>query len=182
MALTWAGTRYPWNSAVIICLFCIFGILLAVFAVEQWLKQDSAILPPRLLKRRSILAGALFSFCCNGALSVFEYYLPTYLQAVRGYSPAKSGYLLIPFIIGLLIAFQIQGSMVNVIGYFVPAMLLGSTLFPIAAGLMTTMSAKDDLAKFLGCSAFLGFAGGIGFQAPQVAVQNTLSEADSHSK
>jgi hypothetical protein len=59
-------------------------------------------------------------------------------------------------------------------------MLAGSILMPIAAGVMTTMTLGSDLGKFIGYSFFLGFAGGIGFQAPQVAVQNTLPEADSH--
>ena len=91
MALTWAGTKYSWNSPTIIALFCAFAVLLAVFAVDQWIKQDTATLPPKVLKNRSVLAGFLYSMCTNSALNVYEYYLPTYLQAVREYSPGKSG-------------------------------------------------------------------------------------------
>jgi MFS family permease len=180
MALTWAGTKLPWISPVIIALFCVFVVLLGVFTVEQWLKQDSATLPPRLFRNRSVLAGALFSFSCNGAVNVFEFYLSTWLQAVQGFGPAKSGYLMIPLIVSFLLSLLLQGSGVNVVGYYVPFMWATSILLPIASGLMTTFTVSTNLGKFLSCSAFLGFATGIGFQAPQVAVQNTLPEKDTH--
>ena len=77
IGLTWAGTRLPWHSPTIIALFCIFVVLLAVFAVEQWLRGDAATLPPRILENRNVLAGALFSLCCNGGIKVIGYYLPT---------------------------------------------------------------------------------------------------------
>ncbi|KAK5163165.1 uncharacterized protein LTR77_010949 [Saxophila tyrrhenica] len=180
IALTWAGTRLPWSSPTVIALFCVFGILLAVFAVEQWLRGDAATLPPRILKNRNVLAGAVFSLACNGGTKVIEYYLPTYLQAVKGYSPARSAVLLLPLILCFCLAMLVQGTCVNAVGYYVPFMLAGAALMPIAGGLMTTLSVGSGLIQILGYSAFLGFAGGIGFQAPQVAVQNTLPEQDSH--
>lgn len=132
------------------------------------------------LKNRNVLAGAMFSLCCNGGVKVIEYYLPTYLQAVKGYSPVKSAVLLLPLIISFSLSLLLQGTTVNAIGYYVPFMLAGSVLMPVAGGLMTTLTVDSGLGMILGYSALLGFAGGIGFQAPQVAVQNTLPEQDSH--
>lgn len=37
-ALSWGGTKWSWNSPTIITLFCIFAVLLIVFAVDQWVK------------------------------------------------------------------------------------------------------------------------------------------------
>lgn len=42
-----------------------------------------------------------FTFCCSAGNSVVEYYMPTYLQVVREYPPAKSGYLMIPIVSAL---------------------------------------------------------------------------------
>ncbi len=120
MALGWAGTRYEWSSPTIIALFCVFFFLLIVFAIDQWAKQDAATLPPRILKNRSILSGFLFSLCCSSTLNVVEYYLPIWFQAVREYSPSTSGLLMIPGVVGYMVAFLLQGSGVNVIGYYVP--------------------------------------------------------------
>ena len=137
MALSWAGTNYPWNSPIVIVLLCVIAVLLAVFAVDQWLKQDLATLPPRILKNRSVLAGFAFTLCCSSTMNVIEYYLPTYFQAVRQYSPGKSGVLMLPIVIGFLLSMLAQGAGVNMFGYYVPFMLAGSLLMPIFAGLST---------------------------------------------
>lgn len=59
-------------------------------------------------------------------------------------------------------------------------MLAASVLMPIFAGLMTTFTVDTDVGKLIGIFGFLGFAGGIGFQAPQVAVQNSLPPDDAN--
>lgn len=138
IALSWAGTKYPWTDPKILGLLVTFVVLLAIFAWDQHRKQDSATLPPRIIKRRSVIAGFIFSVCCNSAANVIEYYMPTYFQAIKEYSPAKSGYMMLPFIIGTLIGTLMQGGGTSTIGYYVPFMLLGSTLMPVAVGLMTT--------------------------------------------
>ena len=177
-ALGWAGTRYPWNSAVVIALFCVFAFLLAVFAVEQYLKGDTATLPPKVLKNRNVLSGFAFSLCCNSTMNVVEYYLPTYFQAIRGYSPTKSGILLFPIVIGMLLSMLMQGFGVRAFGYYVPFMLAGSVLMPIFSGLMTTLKVTTAISTVIVYSGFFGAAIGIGFQAPQVAVQNSLGAND----
>ena len=35
-ALSWAGTKYPWDSKIIIGLFCVFVVLLILFGIDQW--------------------------------------------------------------------------------------------------------------------------------------------------
>lgn len=209
IALSWGGTQYPWNSGTIIALFCVFAVLLAVFAVDQWLKQDSATLPSKVLKNRSVISGFIYSLCCNSAITVIEYYLPIYLQAIKQYSASESGYLLLPCILGSLTSFLIQGAGTRAIGYYVPFMLASSIILPVFSGLMTTLKVDSELWKVLVYSGFVGFGAGkcltlsmlhlwlcrssghialllidilsgIGFQAPQAAVQTALSDDDGH--
>lgn len=75
LALQWGGTTYGWANARIIVCFVMFAALLAAFAYLQYRKQDAATLPPRIIMRRSILAGMLFASCNNSALNVVEYYV-----------------------------------------------------------------------------------------------------------
>ncbi len=75
LALSWAGIRYAWNSPTIIGLFCAFAVLLGLFVYEQYRKGDSATLPPRILRNRSVVAGFVFAVCCNSAMTVVEYVL-----------------------------------------------------------------------------------------------------------
>jgi MFS family permease len=178
VALSWAGSKYAWNSPTIIGLFCTFGILLGLFAFDQHIKGEAATLPPRILFNRSVLAGFTYTLCCNAATMVIQYYLPTYFQAVREYSASQSGYLLFPLVAGDIIGLLVQSVGVSVIGYYTPFMFAGSVLMPIFAGLMTTLTVKTTLAKILVVSGFYGFAGGIGYLSPQSAVQMALPTSD----
>lgn len=179
MALGWAGSRNAWNSSTIIVLFAAFVLLLGGFAFLQHRRQDGATLPPRLLRNRSVLAGFLFSLCCNSTIQVVQYYLPTYLQSIRGYTAGKSGVMMLPIIIGFLTAMLVQGWGVSLLGHYVPFMLLGSILMPLFAGLLTTLTTGSSLAKIICYTGFMGFAAGIGFQSPQTAVQTSLPVEDA---
>ena len=57
MALSWAGTKYSFDSPIVLCLYAAFALLLALFIWDQYRKQDAATLPPRILQQRSIIAG-----------------------------------------------------------------------------------------------------------------------------
>ncbi|RDW58220.1 hypothetical protein BP6252_13631 [Coleophoma cylindrospora] len=178
VALSWAGSKYAWNSPTIIGLLGAFGVLLGLFALDQYRKGDAATLPPRILRNRSVLAGFTYTLCCNSATMVIQYYLPTYFQAVRGYSASQSGYFQFPLVGGDTLAVIVQSVGVSIIGYYTPFMFVGSILMPIFAGLMTTLTMKTALAEILVFSGFYGFAGGIGFLSPQSAVQMSLPPSD----
>ncbi|KAK4888318.1 hypothetical protein LTR27_012769 [Elasticomyces elasticus] len=178
LALSWAGTKYAFDNPIVLCLYVASALFIAAFIWIQYRKQDAATLPPRIFRRRSIVAGFIFSFCCNGSMTCIEYYMPTYFQVVREYPPAKSGYMLTPIVVGFLIGILLHGGLTSLTGYYAPFMLLGSLLMPLAAGLVTTWNLDSSLAKLISYSGLVGFASGIGFQGPQSAVQTTLSEAD----
>lgn len=179
LALSWAGTKYPWKSGIVIGLFITAAVLLALFVFDQRRRGEKATLPLRILGNRSVLAGFVFASCTNAAMNVFEYYLPTYFQSVRAYTATKSGYLMLPLMAGFLIAMLMHGAGVSTLGYYVPFMLFASVLMPIFAGLMTTFTTETALDKIAGYILAMGFAGGIGFNAPQSAVQTMLPVKDT---
>lgn len=179
LALSWAGTKYSWSSSTVIGLFITAALLLALFAYDQKRRGEKATLPLRILGNRSVLAGFVFASCTNAAMNVFEYYLPTYFQSVRAYSATRSGYLMLPLMAGFLVAMLMHGAGVSALGYYVPFMLFASVLMPIFAGLMTTFTTNTALEKIAGYSLAMGFAGGIGFNAPQSAVQTMLPVKDT---
>ena len=62
LALQWGGQSKPWNSSVIIGLFVGAGLLSVVFCYIQHRRGETAIIPLRVLKQRSILMSAFFLF------------------------------------------------------------------------------------------------------------------------
>ncbi len=105
--------------------------------------------------------------------------MPTYFQTVRQYSAAESGYLNFPVVAGFMVAMLVAGWGISRVGYYAPFMLTGSLLMPIFSGLLTTIGVDTELAIILCYCCFYGFAGGVGFQSPQSAVQTALPEADA---
>lgn len=179
MALSWAGTEYAWSSATIIGLLVTFAVCLCIFVFAQYKSGDEATLPPRIMKQRSVMAGALFSLCLNGALGVLEYYIPIYFQVVRGWTPAKAGYMMLPITVGFNISLLIQGFCTSWVGYYTPFMILSSIILPVGAGLITTWTTETNLARLIVYSGIIGFGSGLAFEVPQIAVQTVLSEEDS---
>jgi hypothetical protein len=176
--LSWAGIKYPWSDPKIIGLFVVFGVLLIAFIYTEYRRGNNAALPPRVFKQRSVLAGFIFLTCMSGSMSVVVYYLPTYFQAVRGYKPAASGYLLLPVLLSFLCAVLVHGVGTSLIGYYTPFMIFGSVLTPIAAGLLTTFKVDMSIIRTLIYSGLIGFSAGIAYQAPSNAVQTVLPAAD----
>lgn len=178
LGLSWAATKYSWNDGRVIGTLVAFALLLGAFIYNQVYRGNAATLPPRVIKHRTVIAGAMFIFCMNSADSILDYYLPTYYQVVRHYSPAKSGYMMLPIIVGAIIGSLIHGAGTSAFGYYVPFMLFASILMPVALGLTTTFSGTTKFAQLIVYSILFGLAYGIGFSGPQNAVQTSLSTED----
>ena len=118
MALQWGGTKFGWGSWQIILPLVVCALLFVAFGYLQYRQGDNALLPPRILKQRSIIAGMWYGACCEGVLAVTEYYMSIYFQGVRGYTPTKAGLLALPMVGGLAIAFIISGVGTTWIGYY----------------------------------------------------------------
>lgn len=70
LALPWGGTVYAWDNARIITLLTVAGVLFCFFVGVEYWRKDSAIIPLRLLRRRSIIAAILFGACLGGVFFV----------------------------------------------------------------------------------------------------------------
>ncbi|KAF4978230.1 hypothetical protein FZEAL_5335 [Fusarium zealandicum] len=178
LAFSWAGTKYPWKSARVIGTLIVFAVLFAAFVYHQFRRGDAAALPPRVIRHRSIIAGLIFIICLNSTASVLEYYLPTYYQVVRGYTPAKSGFMMLPIIIGAIIGSLVHGAGTSMFGYYAPFMIFASIVMPVATGLITTFDVGTSFERLIIYTALSGLAYGIGFSGPQNAVQTVLADED----
>lgn len=178
LALQWGGTLYPWNSARVIALFVVFGVLMIVFVAIQIWKQETASVPPRLVKKRTIIAGVFYALCIGGSMMLFVYYLPVWFQAIKGASAVKSGIMNLPVVLSLVIASIMAGVAVSRIGYFAPPMYACSIIMSIGAGLLTTFTTTTNHEKWIGYQVIYGLGLGLGMQQPSVAAQCTLERKD----
>jgi MFS family permease len=178
LALAWARVEYPWDSATIIGLLIGFATLFIVFLAYQHHRGDAAVLPLRLFRTRSVVATLSYACLLNSAGNVLDYYLPTYFQAAHGYSPAQSGYLMIPIILGGTFGAIGQGVGTSLSGRYGPFMLGAAVSMCIATGLITTFGRDTSLAKLIVYTAWSGLSYGSGICTNPIALQAVLPERD----
>lgn len=179
LGLQWGGSKYPWSDARIIVALVVGIILLIIFFVIQTLLlPEKATIPVKVLKSRSVVFGALFSFSLSSALAIWTYYLPLWFQGVKGASALDTGVMLLPAILGLVTGVIIGSLLVTWIGYYTPLAIVCGILTPVAAGLLTTLEVDTPQPVWIGYLIFIGIACGLGFQQPQIAVQTVLEDQD----
>lgn len=178
LALQWGGTTYAWSSWRIIVLLTFFSVLIVIFAAIQAWKGDSGTLPPRILFKRSIAAGAYFTFCVASCMMLVAYYLPIWFQAVKGTSAFEAGIRFIPSVLAIVVASILGGQFTSRIGYYVPAMLITPVIVSIGTGLLTTLNEDSGHAEWIGYQVLFGFGLGLGMQVSGLAAQAVLARED----
>ena len=179
LALQWGGSTYPWHSGRIIALLVLFVVLISVFIAVQIWKKETATVPPRIVKNRSIIAGMWSQFCTGSSMMIIIYYLPIWFQAIKDVDAYKSGIDLLPLILSLVIASISTGFMVSKIGYYVPFMIANGVIMSIGAGLITTFTPTTGHAKWIGYQVIFGYGLGLGMQQANLAAQAVLARKDA---
>ena len=178
LAVQWGGSTYPWNNSRIIGLFVGAGLLIILFIYSQIRLGDKATLPPRILKQRTVGAAGAFVFFFGAAIFVLMYYLPLYLQAVKGSSPTRSGIQILPLMLSAVLTSILAGIYVTLVGYYTPLLIFSAALMTVGAGLITTFGVDTVFGKWFGYQIITGLGAGVAFNVPLVAVQTVLPMED----
>ena len=80
LALQWGGSAYAWNNARIIALFVVFGALFLGFVAVQIWKPETATIPARIIKQRSIISTAVYVFSVYSTMMLLIYYIPIWCK------------------------------------------------------------------------------------------------------
>lgn len=179
LVLQWGGSQYAWSDGRIIALFVVFGVLLIAFIGIQIWQQESATVPPRIAKNRTIMAGTFYSFCLGSSFMTAVYYLAIWFQAVKGDSAIRSGFSTLPFILSLVVGSILSGIFVSKVGYYNPSIILASVLASIGAGVMTLFRPTTAHPMWIGVQVLYGFGIGIGMQQTNIAAQTVLDKKDA---
>ena len=178
LALQWGGSTYPWRNSRIIGLFVGFGTLISIFIYTQLRQGDSATLPPRILSQRSVAAAVCYSVMFGAGFFVLVFYLPLYFQSIKGASATKSGIQVLPLLLSTVLSSIVAGGLITAFGYYTPFVIIGTTLFCIGSGLISTYTIDMPFGKWFGYQILTGAGVGVGFQIPLIAVQTVLPLED----
>jgi MFS family permease len=102
LALSFAGTIYPWASLQVLGLLAV-GLVFWVLFYRVETRAREPLLDPQMLQNRTFLMVVVSGILSNFGLTAMMVYFPLFLQGVQGMSATQSGLILTPF--GLLTAF-----------------------------------------------------------------------------
>ncbi|KDN71392.1 putative major facilitator superfamily transporter [Colletotrichum sublineola] len=179
LALQWGGIKYAWNAPRSIILMVLAAVLLLVFVAIQVLLPETATIPPGIIKQRSIVFSAWISFFFGGQLMIFLYFIPVYLQAIKGFSAIESGIRILPLILSITIFGAISGTVTTRIGYYNPVLILGACVMAIGGGLLTTLTVKTEVGQWSAYQVIYGMGVGLSSQVANLAAQTVLRESEA---
>ncbi len=107
-----------------------------------------------------------------------EYYLPLYFQSVKGASPLRSGYLLVPLIVATAGAGVLNGIVIHRTGQYRASMWLGTSLMTLGVGLFIMLDAKTSIGVIIGIEIIEGVGAGLLFEPPLIAIQQGVDQDD----
>ncbi|MFF7154913.1 DHA2 family efflux MFS transporter permease subunit [Streptomyces sp. NPDC008139] len=177
LVTTWGGSKYGWQSREILGLGAgaVVSALLFVL-VERFAAEP--VIPLRLFRdgvfNTTALIGGIVGIALFGAAS----YLPTFLQMVDGASATGSGLLMLPMMMGVVLASIVGGQLISRTGRYKIFPIIGGALSTAGMYLLSLMDADTPQAEYSVYMAVLGL--GIGLMLPVLvlAVQNSVRPTD----
>ncbi|EXJ58284.1 hypothetical protein A1O7_05709 [Cladophialophora yegresii CBS 114405] len=174
LALQFSEQNHTWSSARCIGLLCGFGLTIVTFVAWMLYRGDDALIPPRIIRQRTVAASCGVGVMIYGALLIQVYYLPIWFQAVLGKSAMASGVNMIPYMIANAIFGLMAGIFVSKNGRFVIPAVVGCAIGTVGSGLLATLKPDSSTAQWAGFQILISAGLGMAIQQGFTAVQATL--------
>jgi len=171
LALTWGGNKFSWGSATIIELLAMSVIgLIAFVAVEA--RVSDPIMPLSLLRNRAFAITNTAAFIISMAFFGVVIFMPLYMQLVLGVNATKSGFSMLPLMLGIMSTAMLSGRMVRKTGRYKPIMIAGCAILFIGVGLLMQIGPDTTLSQLNWRMLIVGLGLGPVQSLYSLAVQN----------
>jgi EmrB/QacA subfamily drug resistance transporter len=175
LGLAWGGTRYRWDSPVILGLF-VSAVAATVLFLHAERRAAEPLLPVSLL-RNSVFGWANLA---NMAVAIVMfgtiYYIPVFVQGVQGVSVSSSGAVLTPMMVSIVIVSAITGYVLTHTGRYKAPVLLGVGVMTAGVVLLSRMDSSTSYSAVIRNIIVVGFGLGATMQTFVIAVQNATDD------
>ncbi|USW59767.1 Putative major facilitator superfamily, MFS transporter superfamily [Septoria linicola] len=178
LALQWGGAQYRWSDGRVVAVLVTFSAFLVAFVVVQMRYPDTATIPSRVVKSKSIIAALIFAACMSATMMVVLWCIPLWFQDIKNTTAMRSGINTIPILMSFSLGTAISGIFVGRIGYYTPVAMASSAITATGAGLIWKWNTSTSAREWSGHQILLGFGLGIGFQQSSMAAQTVLMPDD----
>ena len=179
VGLDFGGAIFPWNSPKVICLIVFGTLMIGFFLFSEQRLAKYPLMSLAVFTNWSNNATFIVVFTHGMVLIGIEYYLPLYFQSVLQVSPLRSGVLLLPLIVMQAALEIMAGVLIHRTGRYREFIWAGTTLMTLGTGLYINFGTDTSVAVVVGLEIVGAFGPALLFQAPMVAIQNTVSQVDT---
>ncbi len=173
LVTVWGGTQYAWRSTTIVDLSLVSVVFIALFVVWEH-RAAEPILPPELFRIGVFRVASTASFLLSMVMFGAIIYLPLYLQLVDGVSAMISGLLMVPLMVGVLVASVSSGQIVTRTGRYKLLPVVGSILIVLGMWLLSHLGLGTSHLTMSLDMVVLGAGMGMSMQILILATQNAL--------
>lgn len=172
MAISFGGTTFAWNSAQVIAMFCLSGVLLIALCIHQvWSDPKNRMFPVHFLKNGGLLIQFLVGASAGTSSFVTIYFIPLYFQFVQHSDSLLAGVRLLPFIGCLAVFTMLNGHLMVRSGYSMPWYVIGSVLVLAANSMLYKLDLSTSNGFIYGGMVLNGIGTGMFLNAPFAVAQ-----------
>ncbi|WP_419848570.1 MFS transporter [Candidatus Poriferisocius sp.] len=135
LAMELGGDSWDWVSAPSIALLAAGVGGVALFVVQQR-QATEAILPPRLFRFRLFNISCVIQFIAGAAMLSAGIFGPLFLQVVTDVNATRSGLLLVPMMLGMLLTSVSAGQVLTRTGRYKAVPIFGAGVLTLGVWLM----------------------------------------------
>lgn len=172
------GRSWGWGSPAVIALAALSLVSVAGFVVAERAAGDSALLPVRMFRNRTVALSTGLNFVMGFAMFGALAGLPLYLQIAKGMSPTRAGLAMLPFTLGILIMAGLSARVIHQTGRYKVFPVVGTTLLVVASLFLSTLTADSSLWTLSAGAILFGLGLGGVMQPNMLAVQNAVEPRD----
>lgn len=178
LAMNFGGQTFPWNSAAVIVPLVLTVVLIIGLCVVESRFAKEPIMPPRLFKSRSVVAIMCTNFFFGATFFAMVYYLPVYMQVVRGDSATESGLRLIPMQLVICVLSTGVGWTISRFGQWKPFLHFGTAVLCIETGLLSLLDDNSSWSMVYGVTSFGGLGIGSLYGSALIGIQASAEPRD----
>ena len=168
-----AGWLSPVSAALLGSAFCLLLLL-------RWIERRVAdpLLPPRLFANRECIGAIMVASLASVHNMAGAFLPPLYFQLALGLSPAQSGALVMPGVLGFTVAAYVCGQVMRRVDRLKPMLLVGLGMNLTSFMAMSLLGPAQGLLPFLAAAVLLGLGLGLSFSTLILWVQNAAEPRD----
>jgi EmrB/QacA subfamily drug resistance transporter len=172
------GNEWGWDSTLAISMYVVGGLGILAFILAERAAKEEALLPLALFKSSSFsmstILGVIVGFGMFGGMIT----LPLMLQLVNGATPTESGLMMLPMVLGMMIATMVAGQVTRKTGQYKIFIRTGTSM--LLVGYIYMIGYSADMAYWQIAIGMLIIGMGLGqlMQTLTLVAQQSVPASD----